>query len=121
MIDARSRLQIGSETLACEFEDFRRNVNGTGRFSGTWRSRFDTQRATHLIYRLVFGDTPKAEQSNDRQQEHRSMTSSNASRVHQYLQAVAAMGAPERHGDFPVREMAAHSAAPSAQGSGSRA
>ena len=63
MIDARSRLQIGSETLACEFEDFRvRTV-----------CRHIAQPAT-LFYRLVFGDTPKAEQRSDRQQEHRSMT-----------------------------------------------
>jgi hypothetical protein len=52
MLDARSRLQIGSETLACEFEDF--------------PVRTIAQPATLLIYRLMFGDTPKTEQSNDK-------------------------------------------------------
>jgi hypothetical protein len=55
MLDARSRLQIGSETLACEFEDFRvRTV-----------CRHIAQPAT-LFYRLMFGDTPKTEHSNDK-------------------------------------------------------
>jgi hypothetical protein len=48
----------------------------------------------------MFGDTPKAGQSNDSQQEHRAMTASNVSRFHQYLQAVASMGAPETVADF---------------------
>ena len=56
MLDTRGRLQIGSETLACEFEDFRvRTV-----------CRHIAQPATLLIYRLMFGDTPKTEQSNDK-------------------------------------------------------
>jgi len=56
MLDARSRLQIGSETLACEFEDFRARTV----------CRHIAQPATLLIYRLMFGDTPKTEQSNDK-------------------------------------------------------
>jgi hypothetical protein len=56
MLDARSRLQIGSETLACEVEDFRvRTVR-----------RHIAQPATLLIYRLMFGDIPKTEHSNDK-------------------------------------------------------
>ena len=36
------------------------------------------------------------------------MTSSNASRVHQYLQAVAAMGAPETVADFFAPDVIFH-------------
>jgi ketosteroid isomerase-like protein len=58
-----------------------------------------------MNYRAMFSDTRKAGQSNDSQQGHRAMTSSNVSRIHRYLQAVASRGAPETVADFLTPDM----------------